>query len=87
MTAVTSTPVQPPTLRTNFVDGSGQLMLTSLQFLQQMWGAINLLNRPPASITPTNDGDLVIQATSNTTLTFKYKGSDGTIRSGAITLS
>lgn len=43
--------------------------------------------RPAASRTPAANGDLEIQATSNTSLTFKLKGSDGTIRSGSITLS
>lgn len=47
----------------------------------------NLLFRPAASVTPTNKGDLSIEATSDTSLTFKYKGSDGTVRSGSITLS
>jgi hypothetical protein len=42
---------------------------------------------PAASVTPINNGELVVQATSNTTLTFKLKGSDGTVRSGAITLT
>lgn len=42
---------------------------------------------PPASITPASIGDLTVQATSNTSLTFKLKGSDGTVRSGSITLS
>ena len=43
--------------------------------------------RPAASRTPVANGDLEIQATSNTSLTFKLKGSDGTIRSGSVTLS
>lgn len=47
----------------------------------------NLMLRPAASVTPANNGDLSIQATSNTSLTFKYKGSDGTVRSGSVTLS
>lgn len=42
---------------------------------------------PATSETPTANGNLVIEATSNTSLTFKYKGSDGTVRSGSITLS
>lgn len=42
---------------------------------------------PAASVTPTTNGELVIQATSNTSLTFKLKGTDGTVRSGSITLS
>lgn len=40
-----------------------------------------------SSVTPSNNGDLMFQATSDTSLTFKYKGSDGTVRSGSITLS
>lgn len=42
---------------------------------------------PPASTTPAANGDLVVQATSNTSLTFKYKGSDGVVRSASLTLS
>ncbi|MEL6859308.1 MAG: hypothetical protein AAFO74_13055 [Pseudomonadota bacterium] len=47
----------------------------------------NLEMRPGSSRTPSSNGDLSIEATSNTSLTFKYKGSDGTVRSGSITLS
>lgn len=43
--------------------------------------------RPSASLTPSANGDLCIEATSNTTLTFKLKGSDATVRSGTITLA
>ena len=39
------------------------------------------------TITPASNGDLVVEATSNTTLTFKLKGTDGTVRSGTITLA
>jgi hypothetical protein len=42
---------------------------------------------PAASADPIHNGDLVFQATSNTTLTFKYRGDDGVVRSGSITLS
>lgn len=42
---------------------------------------------PGSSVTPVDNGDVVIEATDNTTLTFKLKGSDGTVRSGTITLS
>ena len=37
--------------------------------------------------TPTLNGDFVVEATSNTVLTFKLKGTDGTVRSGTITLA
>lgn len=85
--AATPPTIQPPTLRTSFVDASGALMLTSLQFLQKVYVAINLLLRPSASINPANNGELVVEATSNTTLTFKYMGDDGVVRSGTVTLS
>jgi len=47
----------------------------------------DVVQTPSSSITPSNNGDLVVEATSNTTLTFKLKGTDGTVRSGTITLS
>jgi hypothetical protein len=40
-----------------------------------------------ASVTPANNTELMFQATSNTSLTFKYKGSDGTVRSASLTLA
>lgn len=40
-----------------------------------------------ASITPPRNGDLAIEATSNTTLTFKLRGTDGTVRSATLTLT
>lgn len=42
---------------------------------------------PGSSVTPIDNGDVVIEATNNTTLTFKLKGSDGTVRSGTIALA
>lgn len=42
---------------------------------------------PRTTVTPQNDGDLTVEATNDTTLTFKLKGSDGVVRSGTITLS
>ena len=47
----------------------------------------NLVQNPASSITPSSNGDLVVEATNNTTLTFKLKGSDGTVRTGTLTLS
>lgn len=37
--------------------------------------------------TPATSGELAIEATSNTTLTIKYKGSDGVVRSGTVALA
>ena len=42
---------------------------------------------PGSSVTPVDNGDVVIEATNDTTLTFKLKGSDGVIRSGTLALS
>ena len=39
----------------------------------------NLL-RPPTSIAPSQNGDVVLEATSNTVLTMKLKGTDGVVR-------
>jgi hypothetical protein len=42
---------------------------------------------PGASVTPANNGDVVFELTSNTSLTIKAKGSDGTVRSVVLTLA
>ena len=47
----------------------------------------DLVQNPSASVTPAENGEMTVEATNNTTLTFKLKGSDGTVRSGTITLS
>lgn len=47
----------------------------------------DLILLPSASKTPANNGELVVEATSNTSVTIKLKGSDGTVRSVALTLS
>lgn len=54
---------------------------------QRLNKILALFQRPAASVTPDENGDLAIQATSNTSLTFKYRGSDGVVRSGSIALS
>lgn len=55
--------------------------------IQQLNERIDSLAKPDADAYPLSNGDLEIEKTSNTTLTFKLKGSDGTVRSGTITLS
>jgi hypothetical protein len=47
----------------------------------------DLVQTPGSSVTPANNGELTVAATDNTTLTFSLKGSDGTVRTGTITLS
>ena len=46
-----------------------------------------LVVAPPASNTPTSNGDMVFELTSNTSLKIKVKGSDGTVRSTTLTLA
>ena len=40
----------------------------------------NNLLRPPSSITPSQNGDVVLEATANNVLTMKLKGTDGVVR-------
>ena len=40
-----------------------------------------------SSQTPAANGDIIVERTANTTLTFKLKGTDGTVRTGTLTLS
>jgi len=42
---------------------------------------------PAASATPASNGQLTFEATSNTSLTVKLKGTDGTVRSVVLTLA
>lgn len=42
---------------------------------------------PAAAADPIENGHMVIEATNNTTITIKLKGSDGVVRSGTVTLS
>ena len=43
--------------------------------------------QPAATVTPANNGDMVFELTDNSTLTIKVKGSDGTVRVVALTLT
>lgn len=42
---------------------------------------------PSSSVTLATNGDLAFEATSNTSLTIRYRGSDGTTRSASLTLA
>lgn len=59
---------------------------TSSNFVKKMY-LVDLLLKPASSNTPANNGELTIEATSNTLITLKLKGTDGTVRSGTITLT
>ena len=69
--------------------GSGSHPTNAKAFIDvnNFWISDDLIQNPSSSVTPSNNGELMVEATSNTTLTFKLKGSDGTVRSGTITLS
>lgn len=58
-------------------------------FFLRLWE--NLFRRPIFALAsaqnPGRDGDMVIEATSNTTLTIKYRGQDGVVRSATLTLT
>jgi len=53
---------------------------------QQLIATNGIMFRDITSQTPGGNGDLVIEATSNSLLTFKYRGSDGTTRTATLTL-
>lgn len=70
------------------VTPTGAITATDAQTaLQDLDTRIQALAHPAASATPPSNGDLAIELTSDTTLTIKVKGSDGTIRSVALTLA
>ena len=43
--------------------------------------------KPSSSVTPTSNGELIFEATSNTSVTVKLKGTDGVVRSALLTLA
>jgi hypothetical protein len=45
------------------------------------------VQQPLASVIPASNGDFVVEATSNTSLTLRLKGSDGVVRSVSLTLA
>ena len=63
---------------------------TALNPLTRIWPDLyvpgNLTIVPGSSVTPGSNGDLVVEATSNTSVTIKLKGTDGTVRSVSLTL-
>ena len=47
----------------------------------------NIVVKPEATVDPANNGEMTFELTSDTSLTIKVKGSDGTVRSAVITLA
>lgn len=58
---------------------------------QRLWQNTASRQDPAFSLlsdtSPVAKGTLVIEATSDTSLTFRYRGSDGVVRSASLTLS
>jgi hypothetical protein len=82
--------VTATTAELNYVDGVTSNVQTQLDAKAALAGATftgAVVQTPAASVTPGSNGQLMVEATNNTTLTFKLKGDDGTVRSGTITLS
>ena len=69
------------TVATKFLSNNNSLFVLELY----NDGRINML--PPSSSTPNNNGQVTFEFTNNTTLTIKGKGTDGTVRSVALTLA
>lgn len=55
--------------------------------LKTVGASLDAIEKPASSVVPETNGQLVIEATSNTTLTLKLKGTDGTVRSVTLTLA
>jgi hypothetical protein len=68
-------------------NGSGSIFFSENGVIRAKIDSTGFNIIPLASATPANNGDLLVQATSNTSLTFKLKGTDGVVRSASLTLS
>lgn len=96
VTSVSLTNVAPGTMTVaaltpaKFSDGTNETVLDGAKITTKMVDcdkAVIDAYQLATSITPAANGDLAIEATSNTQLTLKYKGSDGTVRSVVLTLA
>jgi hypothetical protein len=71
--------------RVRFTETGVGIATTAPEYALDVAGAIGFT--PGASVTPAQNGDVVFELTSNTSLTIKAKGSDGTVRSVVLTLA
>jgi hypothetical protein len=70
------------------ISGLGTMSTQNANSVAITGGSIGAVSyQPAASATPANNGDLVFELTDNDTLTIKVKGSDGTVRLVALTLT
>jgi hypothetical protein len=68
-----------------FNGGNVGIGTTSPSYLCHVNGTLGFA--PGNSVTPVNNGDIVMEATSNTSVTIKLKGSDGVVRSAVLSLA
>ncbi len=72
------------------VTGAGLTMAVGLNAVS-VTGSLTtsgqIVNQPRSVVSLTNNGQLEVEATSNTQLTFRFRGSDGVTRSASLTLS
>lgn len=70
------------------VSGLGTMSTQNASAVTITGGSIGAMTyKPAASATPASNGDMVFEITDNSTLTIKVKGSDGTVRVVALTLT
>jgi len=70
------------------VSGLGTMSTQNASAVAITGGSISAVTyKPAASATPASNGDMVFEITDNSTLTIKVKGSDGTVRVVALTLT
>jgi hypothetical protein len=67
-------------------DDVNDIGLVNGQRPRNIYASKDVISRPSASIIPANNGQFLVEATNNTTLTLKLKGTDGTVRSVSLTL-
>lgn len=65
---------------------AGGLALSDANSALRIVPSLGIVMRPETSATPGSNGDLVLEATSNTALALKYKGSDATVRTVSLPL-
>ena len=78
---------EPLRYNTPVVDAEGRPTDYLTRLWQDLLGRVGPVIRPQAVQDPQTNGDLTITADNDTTLTFRYKGSDGVTRTGSITLT
>lgn len=83
-----SVPFGVDTINNIFRPSADNAVMLGHELLRWAKGCFHALSlKPPASHTPTQNGELTVEAVSNTQLRFNLKGSDGVVRSGTLTLA